>query len=190
MSRITVNLVVVTGQKEQKADLRDDVPVQKIIQKLAIMMDLPLQSPDHRPLIYTLIHQESGRMLNKDKTLKDEGVKDGDILLIVAEIDHQWTLTIDEVSISSPLALTFPLDKPLKLFIPSESYLRAARYRRVIFLIFLVFWSIAMATGSCILIGIWKHVPLLNPFYLLFSFFASIGLALTSLVAFRKKVWL
>jgi len=86
MGKLSVTIVDVTGQKEQKADVPDDQPIRRIIQKLITMMKLPVSSPDGQTQSYKFIHKSTGKELDEAKTLKDEGVKDGDVLRMQPEI--------------------------------------------------------------------------------------------------------
>lgn len=86
MGKINVSIIDVTGNKQQKALLPDDVPVSKIIAKLISMMNLPENGPDGLPLNYKFHHKSSGKQLQENQTLAEVGVKDGDILRLQPEI--------------------------------------------------------------------------------------------------------
>lgn len=86
MGKISVNIMDVTGNKQQKALLPDDVPASKIITKLVSMMNLPENGPDGLPLNYKFHHKSSGKQLQENQTLSEVGVKDGDTLRLQPEI--------------------------------------------------------------------------------------------------------
>jgi len=86
MGKLNVTIVDVTGQKEQRAVVPDDAPVGRIIAKLVQMMKLPTTYPYDQPQGYKIIHTASGRELEDDQTLAQQGVKDGDVLRLMPEI--------------------------------------------------------------------------------------------------------
>jgi hypothetical protein len=86
MASIDVNIIDVTGSKEQVASLPDDAPVRRIIVKLIEMMGLPTVGPDGAPLSYRFHHKASGRQLGDAETLAQAGVKAGDVLRLTPEI--------------------------------------------------------------------------------------------------------
>jgi len=86
MSKISVTIVDVTGNKEQQADIPDDAPVKRIIAKLVQMMNLPRTGPDGQPMSYKFHHKASGKQLADEQTLAVAGVQDGDYLRLQPEI--------------------------------------------------------------------------------------------------------
>jgi len=86
MAKVSVTIIDVTGNKEQKAAVPDDAAVRLITKKLVQMMSLPSTGPDGQPLSYKFHHKASGRQLTDDQTLADAGVKDGDVLRLQPEI--------------------------------------------------------------------------------------------------------
>ena len=86
MAKVNLTIVDVTGNKEQQAALPDDVPVRRIIVKLAQMMNLPLNGPDGQPMSYKFIHKASGKQLTDDQTLLEAYINEGDVLRLQPEI--------------------------------------------------------------------------------------------------------
>ena len=86
MGMIDVNVVDVTGSRQQPASLPDDQPVQRVIARLVEMMGLPLVGPDGAPLSYRFHHKASGRQLADRETLVDAGVREQDVLRLQPEI--------------------------------------------------------------------------------------------------------
>jgi uncharacterized ubiquitin-like protein YukD len=83
---IDVNVIDVTGSREQVANLPDDAPVRRVISKLVEMMGLPMTGPDGAPLSYRFHHKASGRQLGDSETLASAGVHEGDVLRLTPEI--------------------------------------------------------------------------------------------------------
>ncbi len=86
MGRVNVVVVDATGNKEQKVGLPDDVKTGVIMVKLVEKIKLPSIGPDGNSISYKFIHKVSGRQLLETQTLKEAGVKDGDVLRLQPEI--------------------------------------------------------------------------------------------------------
>jgi LysM repeat protein len=86
MGRLSVMIEDITGNKEQKGSLPDNVPVGRLLEKLITMLELPATGPDNAPMSYRMIHKTSGNTLNEQQTLKQAGVKEDDQLRIQPEI--------------------------------------------------------------------------------------------------------
>lgn len=86
MGKVSVTIMDVTGNKEQQAEIPDDVPVRRVIAKLVQMMNLPTVGPDGQPMSYRFHHKASGRQLTDEETLADAGVREGDVLRLQPEI--------------------------------------------------------------------------------------------------------
>jgi uncharacterized ubiquitin-like protein YukD len=86
MGSVNVNVIDVTGSREQVATLPDDAPVRRVISKLIELMKLPATGPDGAPLSYRFHHKASGRQLSDAETLASAGVKEGDVLRLTPEI--------------------------------------------------------------------------------------------------------
>ena len=86
MPSITVEIWDATGNKKQLVDMPDDVPVNRVLAVLVDRMNLPRNSPDGQLMSYKFHHKSSGMQLLDTQTLKDAGVKNGDILRIQPEI--------------------------------------------------------------------------------------------------------
>ena len=86
MANVDVNVIDVTGSREQAATLPDDAPVRRVIAKLVELMELPTNGPDGAPLSYRFHHKASGRQLGDDESLSAAGVQDGDVLRLQPEI--------------------------------------------------------------------------------------------------------
>jgi hypothetical protein len=83
-----VDIVVVdaTGNKNEEASVPPTVASGRIIARLVELMELPSVGPDGQPLSYKFHHKQTGRQIGDDETLQDAGVRDGDVLRLVAEI--------------------------------------------------------------------------------------------------------
>jgi hypothetical protein len=83
-----VDIVVVdaTGNKTEEASVPPTVASGRIVARLVELMELPSVGPDGQPLSYKFHHKQSGRQVGDDETLEGAGVKDGDVLRLVAEI--------------------------------------------------------------------------------------------------------
>jgi WXG100 protein secretion system (Wss), protein YukD len=83
-----VDIVVVdaTGNKTEEATVPGTVAAGRIVARLVELMELPVTGPDGQPLSYKFHHKHTGRQVNDDETLEAAGVRDGDVLRLVAEI--------------------------------------------------------------------------------------------------------
>jgi hypothetical protein len=83
-----MNLTVVdaTGNKTEEVSVPDTAAVGRIIGKLVELLQLPAVGPDGQPLSYKFHHKQSGRQINDNETLASAGVKENDVVRLVAEI--------------------------------------------------------------------------------------------------------
>lgn len=86
MSTVTVTITDTTGSKEQAATVPSDAPAIRLVAKLTQLLELPVTGPDGMPLSYKFHHRSGGRQLRDEETLASAGVRDGDVLRLVAEI--------------------------------------------------------------------------------------------------------
>lgn len=81
-----IHVVDPTGMKSEDAAVPGNVAAGRIMAKLVELMDLPSRGGDGQPLSYRFAHKASGRQIDDRETLQDAGVRDGDVLRVVAEI--------------------------------------------------------------------------------------------------------
>jgi WXG100 protein secretion system (Wss), protein YukD len=83
-----VDIVVVdaTGNKTEEATVPPSVASGRIVARLVELMELPVSGPDGQPLSYKFHHKQSGRQVADEETLEEAGVRQGDVLRLVAEI--------------------------------------------------------------------------------------------------------
>ena len=81
-----VTVVDAAGNKTEEASVPGDAASGRIIAKLVELMQLPATGPDGQPLSYKFHHKNSGRQVADNESLEAAGVKDGDVLRLVAEI--------------------------------------------------------------------------------------------------------
>ena len=81
-----LNIVDATGNKSEDVTVPDNVAVGRIVGKLVEIMQLPVFGPDGHPLSYKFHHKQSGHQINDNVTLREAGVRDDDVLRLVAEI--------------------------------------------------------------------------------------------------------
>lgn len=86
MGTITVIISDTTGSKEQAATVPVDAPAIRLVAKLTQLLELPVAGPDGMPLSYKFHHRNGGRQLRDEETLASAGVREGDMLRLVAEI--------------------------------------------------------------------------------------------------------
>jgi hypothetical protein len=79
-----LTVIDATGSKTQPVSLPDTVDVDRIIPRLVEAMKLPNLGADGRALSYGLEHQPSGRTIDAASTLVQAGVKENDLLRLVA----------------------------------------------------------------------------------------------------------
>jgi WXG100 protein secretion system (Wss), protein YukD len=83
---LDITVVDATGNKTEDATVPADAPAGRIMAKLVELMELPTVGPDSQPLSYKFHHKQSGRQLDDNESLSQAGVRDGDVLRLVAEI--------------------------------------------------------------------------------------------------------
>lgn len=81
-----ITVVDATGNKTEEATVPGNVAAGRIMAKLVELMELPGAGPDGQPLSYKFHHKQSGRQIGDHETLEQAGVKDNDVLRLVAEI--------------------------------------------------------------------------------------------------------
>jgi hypothetical protein len=86
LGSISVEVWDATGNKKQVVEMPDDVPVNRVLAVLVDRMKLPRNSPDGQLMSYKFHHKASGMQLLDSQSLKDAGVREGDILRIQPEI--------------------------------------------------------------------------------------------------------
>ena len=86
MPMVEVEILDVSGNRSRRAELPDDVALNRIIVLLVEKMNLPLNSPDGQVMSYKLHHRRSGRQLLDEQTLQDANVLNGDELRLLPEI--------------------------------------------------------------------------------------------------------
>ncbi|MCI0490400.1 MAG: EsaB/YukD family protein [Blastocatellia bacterium] len=82
---ITIEVWDITGNRRDLVELPEDEPVNRILVKLAELMNLPSRHPDGNLIVYKFHHASAGQ-LRDEQTLAGAGVGDGDVLRIYAEI--------------------------------------------------------------------------------------------------------
>ncbi len=92
MATVTVQVWDATGNKRQEVEMPDDVPINRILAVLLTRMNFPESAPDGQPLSYKFHHRASGKQLLDTQSLKDVGVKDGDVLRLQPEITAGYRL--------------------------------------------------------------------------------------------------
>jgi hypothetical protein len=83
---VDITVVDATGNKTEEASVPGDAASGRIIARLVELMSLPPLGPDNQPLSYKFHHKQSGRQVDDNESLMQAGVKDGDVLRLVAEI--------------------------------------------------------------------------------------------------------
>ncbi|WP_320670530.1 EsaB/YukD family protein [Patulibacter defluvii] len=81
-----ITVIDATGNKTEDATVPADASAGRIIARLVELMELPAVGPDGVPLSYKFHHKATGRQVADDETLPAAGVRDGDVLRLVAEI--------------------------------------------------------------------------------------------------------
>ena len=81
-----MTIVDATGNKTEEATVPGDAAAGRITARLVEMLNLPRVGPDGQPLSYKFHHKQSGRQIHDNQTLEECGVRDGDVLRLVAEI--------------------------------------------------------------------------------------------------------
>jgi hypothetical protein len=86
MGMTVVEVWDATGSKRQEVELPDDVPVNRILVVLVDRMSMPREGPDGQLISYKFHHRASGRQLLDEQTLRQAGVRGGDVLRLQPEI--------------------------------------------------------------------------------------------------------
>ena len=80
-----LTVIDATDSKTQPVSLPDTVDVNRIIPRLVEAMKLPILGADEQALSYGLEHLPSGRAIDGASTLAQAGVKENDLLRLVAQ---------------------------------------------------------------------------------------------------------
>jgi hypothetical protein len=83
---VDITVIDATGSKTEDATVPGDAASGRIVTRLVELMALPMVGPDGQPLSYRFHHKQSGRQIDDDQTLVQAGVRDGDVVRLVAEI--------------------------------------------------------------------------------------------------------
>jgi hypothetical protein len=83
---VDITVIDATGNKTEDATVPDDAAAGRIIARLVELMEMPAVGPDGVPLSYKFHHKRTGRQVADEETLPQAGVRDGDVLRLVAEI--------------------------------------------------------------------------------------------------------
>jgi WXG100 protein secretion system (Wss), protein YukD len=83
---VDITVVDATGNKTEEASVPGDAASGRIIARLVELMELPTVAPDNQPLSYKFHHKQSGKQIDDNESLDQAGVKDGDVVRLVAEI--------------------------------------------------------------------------------------------------------
>lgn len=76
-----------TGNKKEMVEVPDDIPVNRVIVLLVERLRFPRHDATMGELLpYKLIHRATGKLLLDDQTLKQAGVKHGDIVCLMVEM--------------------------------------------------------------------------------------------------------
>jgi hypothetical protein len=86
MQMMTIEVWDATGNKKQLVEIPADAPVNRVIAVLVERMNLPQQSPDGQLMSYKFHHKATGRQLLEGQSMRDAGVRDGDVLRLQPEI--------------------------------------------------------------------------------------------------------
>lgn len=86
MGLVKVQVWDATATKRQDVEMPDDAPVNRILAVLLEKMNFPQYAPDGQPLSYKFHHRTSGKQLLDTQTLREVGVRDGDVLRLQPEI--------------------------------------------------------------------------------------------------------
>ena len=83
-----MNLTVLdaTGNKTEQVSVPETAAAGRVVGKLVELLQLPAVGPDGQPLSYKFHHKQSGRQINDNETLAGAGVRENDVLRLVAEI--------------------------------------------------------------------------------------------------------
>lgn len=89
--------VATMGGEERDIETPLDIKTQEFIKELVIALKLPLTDADNHQISWRVDDKDTGTTLDGDKTLEENGVKDGHHLNLIratvagfqARIDHQ-----------------------------------------------------------------------------------------------------
>jgi hypothetical protein len=83
---ISVEVWDVTGSRRQPVELPDDAPVERLLVILVERLSMPRQGPDGQLISYKFQQRSTGKQLLDEHTLRQEGIKSGDVLRLQPEI--------------------------------------------------------------------------------------------------------
>jgi hypothetical protein len=83
---ISVEVWDVTGSRRQPVELPDDAPVERLLVILVERLSMPRQGPDGQLISYKFQQRSTGKQLLDERTLRQEGIQNGDVLRLQPEI--------------------------------------------------------------------------------------------------------
>jgi hypothetical protein len=81
---VDLTIIQRTSNTTEQVSVPETVATGRIIGRLLELWQLPDVGPDGRPLSYGFEHSDAGRQIGVDETLADAGVRDNDVLHLVA----------------------------------------------------------------------------------------------------------
>ena len=81
-----IHVVDATGEKHEDVTVPGNAAAGRIIPQLVELMGIPTVGPNGHALAYKFHHKSSGRQIGDEETLEAAGVRDGDVLRVVAEM--------------------------------------------------------------------------------------------------------
>ena len=86
MADVQVVVIDPTKTRSQKAELPDDIPMERLIPALVTKLGLKVTDDQGRPQSYKLTLVRTGEMIGEKETLADKGVQADDELKMSVEI--------------------------------------------------------------------------------------------------------
>ena len=86
MKKLNLIIVDASGCKKQKAELPESIKIDAAAAELSKQINMPAMGPDGEPISYKFTHKASGRQLSGSRTLKEAGIKDGDVLRVQPQL--------------------------------------------------------------------------------------------------------
>ena len=106
MGLVNVQIWDATGNKRQDVQMPDDAPMNRILAVLLEKMNFPQYAPDGQLLSYKFHHRASGKQLLDNQTLREAGVKDGDVLRLQPEITAGAEMTNADATTTNQIRMT------------------------------------------------------------------------------------
>jgi uncharacterized ubiquitin-like protein YukD len=85
-SKLAKVKVVLQGGDEHDIETPLDIKASEFIDELVIALKLPRTDAEHNPIVWRMDNKDTGRTLEGEKSLADNGVREGHMLRLIRSV--------------------------------------------------------------------------------------------------------